>query len=154
MKIPRPNLTRQEWVSLISFLLILGVVIAFVAWASYQIKDIRNIIQNPPVTVKTIPTPGERGMDGVTTTIVETLPAPLPKEPKEPVNGTNGKDATDEQVAKAVENYMASHPVKDGTNGQDGKDGRTVFIRFNPVTLTEECKYLGDLLWQPIEECK
>lgn len=39
---------------------------------------------------------------------------------KTPILGVdyfNGKDASDEQVQKAVESYMKAHPLKDGVNG-------------------------------------
>lgn len=39
----------------------------------------------------------------------------------------NGSNATDEQVKKAVDGYMAKHPIKDGTSGLNGSNGDNAY---------------------------
>lgn len=40
-----------------------------------------------------------------------------------------------------------------GPQGDSGPAGKTVITRTNPETGVEECKFLGDTMWQPLEEC-
>lgn len=39
----------------------------------------------------------------------------------------NGKNATDDQVQKAVSSYMLTHPVKSGIDGLSGTDGASAY---------------------------
>lgn len=137
----------------ISILAIIScVLLAF--WASYEARDARLKIEQyieEQQTVQHIPADGK---DGITTVIreniVTTLPAP---KPVDGTNGADGKNATDEQVAAAVENYMSKNPPTAGKDGKDGMPGVTVFIRKNSVTMTAECRVNDDIRWRPIAEC-
>jgi hypothetical protein len=124
--------------------LILLAIAGATAYVSFHLKDYDFARAN---TVKERQIPGPRGKDGETTTHIIT--SYLPGEP--------GKDApapTDEQVQKAVNNYLAAHPVKDGESiqglkGEPGEPGRMLFV---DLTLGL-CRYAGDSGWLPIEEC-
>lgn len=152
MRIPRPKLTRQEWISLLSFLGILLLVCGFIAWASYEIRDLKSQIQVSRSTVYA-PRDGRDGVDGTTTIITRNVEIPAPKA-QDGIDGRDGKDVTADQIAQAVGDYMTKNPVKDGKDGQDGKDGYVIWLRLNPLTLIPECRIQNTLLWLPVEECR
>lgn len=67
------------------------------------------------------------------------------------VNGQDGTNATDEQVQRAVDSYMQSHPVSNGVNGNDGvngSDGLTPTIRCNTLKNRWEVKYSDTGAWK------
>lgn len=127
--------------------LILLAIAGGIAYISYKFKDYEFALSH---IAETKQVPGPKGADGLTTT--QTIVSYLP--------GKDGKDASDEQVAAAVNNYMASHPIQrgeagekgnKGDQGEPGSPGKSVFIRLSGDAW--ECLFSGDTVWQPISEC-
>lgn len=146
------RLVKLLVISWVSIVILIFVIFSLGSWQLSQVRDIASqshvqAVQGPP---------GLNGVNGKTETIVTYTP------------GKDGQNATDEQVAAAVDKYMAAHPVqngkdgKDGTNGVDGQNGAqgnlgapglVVFLR-QTLLGNWECRYAGDTGWQPLTECQ
>lgn len=74
------------------------------------------------------------------------------------IDGSNGTNAISTQtiIEKPIyTNVPVPGPQGDmGIPGPQGDPGVTILIRTNPETRLEECKVLGDVAWQPIEDCE
>lgn len=74
-------------------------------------------------------------------------------------DGRNGTDASPCTVKEVDNGSQITCPdgsntlLLNGTEGAQGRPGRVVFVRQNPETQEQECRYAGDDTWQPIEEC-
>ena len=137
-----------SWVSIV---VLVFTVFALGSWQLSQVRAIASEIQSEP-----IPGPaGTNGIDGTTETITSYLPS------------KDGKNATDEQVQQAVDDYFASHPVQNGKDGKDGESiqgpeglvgpagppGLVTFVR-QTILGDWECKLGSDSGWSPLGECQ
>src|SRR5690606_11055200 len=64
--------------------------------------------------------PGDPGKNATDEQVAKAVAAHLKAHPPEP--GRDGDNASTEQVAEAVKQYMAEHPVKDGEPGRNATD--------------------------------
>lgn len=99
--------------------------------------------------------------DSPSITVIRGTPGPMGPIGKTGLQGEKGDDGigiqgpaglspTDEQIARAVSDYLANNPPAagaDGQPGQDGINGRDIELRTNPVTLNIEWRYVGNDLW-------
>jgi collagen triple helix repeat protein len=61
--------------------------------------------------------------------------------------GYNGQTVTGPQGPQGEQGIQ-------GETGATGAPGKTVFVRYNPITMQGECRYAGDDEWQPESECR
>lgn len=134
----------------VSWVFITILIILIATLGSYQIAQLKQAVEE--IKIASVPGPkgdkGDKGDSGLVKT--ESIVSYLPGEP--------AKAPTDEQVHKAVYDYLSEHPVsngKDGDQGQKGDPGTpglAIFVRQNAIGLWE-CRFAGDIGWSPIEEC-
>lgn len=119
----------------ISWSILLVVVVGLAIWGSYEIKNLKEIVAQKPQSqivekpIKGID--GKNGKDGIS------IIGPIGPA------GSRGERGKTGAAGKSVR----------GDKGEQGDAGRIVFVRANPITGDQECKYAGDDDWQPISEC-
>jgi len=123
----------------------LFVIIVFVTtWASMEILRIKEAINDIKPSTQIIE--GEDGQDGYT-----------PQkgldydDGVDGSDGLNGKDGSDGQPGAQGQKGDTG---ANGSQGVQGKPGKTILLRSNPITALEECKFLGDDEWLPVQDCK
>lgn len=125
------------------FLSLIGLAI----YGTIQLRDVKSIALNQKpsiVTINKLGTPGIKGQDGLT------------------VMGATGSVGLQGVAGVGMQGPMGlqgnvgpqgpAGPV--GPQGETGAPGKTAFSRSNPETGVQECRYSGDIAWQPIEECQ
>lgn len=141
--------------------ILLSLLIGITAWGSVELSRMKAVIASIeiPEVIKGIDgtdgyTPvknvdyfdglnGHNGFNAVSTHTVNSIYKEIPLPAITP---------TKEQIAEAVNDYCTVNDCK-GDAGEKGDRGLTILIRLNPNTLLDECKILGDISWQPLEEC-
>lgn len=140
------DINRLKRLIAISWLLLLAVLVGLTFWASYQIRDLRTQLaaRTPPQIINKIGQNGKNGQDGLTV-IGATGPQGAPG--LQGVQGIAGpKGDTGIMGPQGIQGQQ-------GSQGESGPAGKTLLVRQNPETGNEECRYAGDLAWQPIEDC-
>lgn len=132
------ELRSIKWFIVVSWALVLLIVIGTVFWGSYQIRELKNQL-NALDTQKPTIIKGINGKDGVTT--LRTLTVTLPAK-----DGKDGQNATPEQIAAAITNYLQKNPPIQGKDGHPGVDGRTLYFRVTSACV-EQTKYTDDDTW-------
>lgn len=137
------ELKRLKRFIVISWALLLMVIVGLTFWGSYQIKNLKDVIAQRPEVIK-----GENGLNGI--------------------EGKNGLSVIGLQGMPGIQGLKgdAGNPGEKGEvgpqglqgeigpQGLTGAPGKTVFVRNNPKTQIQECRYSGDIDWQPIEDCQ
>lgn len=118
---------------IVSWSILLVVVVGLAIWGSYEIKNLKEIVSQKPqsqIIEKTIKgIDGKNGKDGVS------IIGPMGASGSVGVQGKTGPKGNK------------------GNQGEPGVSGRAVFVRQNPDTGEEECKYGDSTIWFPISEC-
>jgi hypothetical protein len=158
----RKTLSRIIWI-------LLAILLALSLYSNYLLVSEKNVLDN------------------MIATKLDSIKIPIPKDGKDgytPIkgvdyfDGTNGKNATNSQIQQAVGNYLAVHPVQNGTDGKNGtnatdsqvqqavnnymdthpitngKDGDTPQIQCDPVRNLWEMRYTGTDNWQLLNGSK
>lgn len=71
------------------------------------------------------------------------------------LNGADGQNATPDQIAAAVADFLTANPPAKGDTGPSGDAGapaRQIQIRCNPLKLQNEWRYVGDSGWTPLDK--
>lgn len=135
---------RKHVLVLTSIVLLL--VLGIVAWGSIEISRLRSVVASIEIPQAIN---GIDGKDGYT-----------PIKGVDYIDGNDGNDGRDSLSTTTIvkEPIYTNIPVpgpkgEKGDTGERGAPGRTVLIRINPLTLLDECRFLGDIDWQPLDEC-
>lgn len=121
---------------IVSWSILLIVVVGLAIWGSYEIKNLKEIVAQKPQS-QTIekPVKGIDGKNGVS------IVGPIGPSGLVGIQGNTGKTG------------LRGEKGNKGDQGNPGVPGRVVFVRQNPGTGEEECKYGDSTIWFPILEC-
>lgn len=147
-----PEYKRLKRIIYILGLILFAGLIMLALAGAYAIRDIKKHLEekNAPQVVK-----GIDGLDGHT-----------PVLGLDYFNGIDGEDGLDGANSLSTHTLQPTYtnvPVpgpqgekgdkgEQGPQGEPGPPGVAVYIRTNPDG-SQECRYAGDLQWQPITEC-
>lgn len=149
------ELKRLRKFIVISWLMLLAVLVAIAFWGSYQVRLLNETIAYKDAQLRgEIPyvkdgKSGEQGQIG--------------QSGNNGANGSNGQNGSSgPQGNQGSQGNLGLSGEKGdkgdkgdvGDTGSQGPPGKTVFLRTNPLTLQEECRYAGDTDWRPASECQ
>lgn len=120
--------------------LCLAVIMALV-WCTIQVQTVRHqfvaFTSQKPLVIRGID--GQNGLQGV---------------PGLSMVGAAGQNATPQQIAQAVVDYMIANPVLGvkGDKGDQGTPGRTLETRIVPDTCVLQSKYTDETFWNNVAQ--
>jgi hypothetical protein len=145
----KKELARQRRANYIQSWIILGLFLVFCAFGSYQLRYLREQVHIAVSAAQVRPINGTRGAAGA-----------------DGVNGINGQNgqggqsgqnATSDQIAAAVSQYLADNPPAQGpqgaagADGTNGKDGKTLQVQITAGCQLQQ-KYSTDSFWDTIAQ--
>lgn len=137
---------RLNRIIAVSWFAILLLLIAIVVVGSMSLKESENrILAGVEERLKNYPMKsGKDGQNGYT-----------PIKGVDYFDGQDGRNGENALSVTTLQPVYTNVPVQgpEGPEGPQGKPGKTIIIRTNPETKAEECRYLGDIQWQAIENC-
>lgn len=132
---------RKHVLVLTSIVLLL--VLGIVAWGSIEISRLRSVVASIEIPQAIN---GIDGKDGYT-----------PIKGVDYIDGNDGRDSLSTTTI-VKEPIYTNIPIpgpkgEKGDKGEQGSPGQTIVLRINPITLLSECRFLGDIDWQSLDEC-
>lgn len=160
MKTPRSNeerLARCVVYSLLLILLLLSCMIAYLivdySTTKERVFNLENFAQNIKVHHGNDGKQGLQGIQGV-----EGVKGEKGDPGVKGDKGDTGQQGTSAPIMPGPQGIQGERGEKgdvgeQGPQGLPGPAGKTVFTRQNPLTGKYECRYAGDMEWQPESEC-
>lgn len=130
------------------WLLILFILIVISFWWSYSLKTLNKQFEARYIQLESKIQDARDGKDG--------LPGVSIIGPQGPQGIQGPKGDTGDTGAQGVQGEVGPQGAigPQGPQGEQGPQGRSVFQRTNIITGEEECRFVGNDEWQPIEECQ
>ena len=133
------------------FLSSTGVGLVFLALSGVHARD----FNQDQMIANLLNRPIRNGIDGLNGRDGESIAG------RDGVNGKDGRDGRDSISTNNTTTVIKEVPVKGdtgaqgvkGDTGETGAPGKTVFTRTN-IFGQGECRYAGDVEWQPESECE
>lgn len=145
------ELKRFKRIIVVSWFLGLLLLIGIAAYGSYHLTRLDNKIETKTYDL-------EKEIEilqqpNVETRVEKGLPGNDGKDGRDGIDGNNGTSGLNGSQGPVGPKGDTGAAGKDGATGPEGRPGRTIFTRLNPLNNEWECKYLGDLEWQPEDDC-
>lgn len=135
----------------------LAMVLLFSFWASYNLRQLKSQLaySNGQLVnkIKEIP-PARDGHDGISIIGRDGLNGRDGRDGRNGKDGTDGSSVTAGQVAAAVTQYLALHPVigVQGLQGTPGQDGVTQQLQVDVLTCKLQAKLSTNDLWTTLAQ--